>query len=370
MPSITSVGSKGPVRLSLTADEMGLGFSDVVIVFASNEYFAPYMAVALESVVEAASPERHYDIVILTRDITQQTMETLVAHVGSSNVSIGFLDAESALQGTKLPHHGHFRPETFFRLLAPWMLPHCDKAIYLDSDLVVLDDPARLFDIGVDGYLLAATRDADTIGQLEGYDHTVGPYLADDLGLSDPYQYFQAGVLLLNLKAFRHIFTIEDMLRLSTVRVWRWLDQDILNMLADGKYVRLDMRWNTLMDWKALRRDHIIAQAPQDIRSQYDAARDDPAIVHFAGPDDRPWDYPDCDMGDYFWRFAQRSAFLDVLEQRLDSSQHSARGRLNRVKVDVIFKGIMPAFDRICPPGSKRRTRVIQGYVAIGGDIT
>ncbi len=181
-------------------------------------------------------------------------------------------------------------------------------------------------------------------------------------------QYFQAGVLVMNLEAFRYAFTVRDMLSLSTVRVWRWLDQDILNMLADGNYVRIDMRWNTLMDWKHLRREKIIAQDPQDLRDQYEAARANPAIVHYAGPDDRPWDYPDCDMGDYFWEYARRSAFVDVRNQRLSDSQNSVAGKLDRAKVSVIFKGIMPLFDKTFPPGTKRRTRAIKSYVAIGGD--
>jgi lipopolysaccharide biosynthesis glycosyltransferase len=369
MPNSSNTEAGRLTRLSCTVEDMGLSFSDVVIVLACNEYFVPYTAVAIQSIVEHMSPDRHYDIVVLTRDLSQHSIDTLVGHLPYPNMKLGFLNPEIALHGTKLPHHGHFRPETFFRLLAPWLLPNVRKAVYLDSDLVVLEDIATLFDVDVDGCLLGATRDADTVGMMLGYDGTVGPYLKNEIKLSDPMQYFQAGVLVMNLEAFRYAFTVKDMLSLSTVRVWRWLDQDILNMLADGNYVRIDMRWNTLMDWKHLRREKIIAQDPQELRDQYEAARANPAIVHFAGPDDRPWDYPDCDMGDYFWEYAHRSAFVDVLNQRLSDSQNSVAGKLDRAKVSVIFKGIMPLFDKTFPPGTKRRTRAIKSYVAIGGDL-
>ncbi len=367
-PSPTGVTTT--TRLAQDARGLGMDFSDVVILLASNEFFAPYMAVAVRSIVENITSDRHFDIIVLTRDIKQQTINQIVENTRHPQVHLGFLDVTSALAGVVLPYHGHFRPETYFRLLAPWILPECKKAIYLDSDLVVLDDLSKLFDTAVDGYLLAATPDADTIGQLEGYDNTVGPYLLQDLNLSDPYSYFQAGVLLMNLEAFRHIFTIEDMLKLSCVRTWRWLDQDILNMLADGSYVRLPMRWNTLMDWKGLRRDHIIAQAPLEIRQKYEEARKNPGVIHYAGPDDRPWDHPNCDFGVYFWEYANRSALLEELEARLEHAQHSFRGQFRSAKTDLIFRGIMPLFDKTCPPGSKRRTRVIQGYVKLGGDIT
>ena len=44
----------------------------------------------------------------------------------------------------------------------------------MDSDLIVNADIAELFDTDVTGYLLGATRDADTLGQMDGYDVTVG----------------------------------------------------------------------------------------------------------------------------------------------------------------------------------------------------
>ncbi len=56
--------------------------------------------------------------------------------------------------------------ETYYRLLAPSLLLTSNKAIYLDSDLVVNTDIAELYDIDVTGYLVEHTRDADTIGKL------------------------------------------------------------------------------------------------------------------------------------------------------------------------------------------------------------
>ena len=240
---------------------------DVVIVFACSENFVPYLSVAIQSIVDNASPERHYDIVVLTRNISPTNMITLTRQTKSDNAGIGFLDVDAALGDIELPHHGHFRPETYYRLLAPQLLPNVDKAIYLDSDLIVDDDVAKLFDVDVTGRPLAATRDADTIGQMDGYDTTVGPYLKNELGMSDPHDYFQAGVLLMNLAELRATVTPEEFLALSTQRMWRWLDQDVLNKVVDGNYVRVHMRWNYLMDWQHLRRTHIIANAPADVRA-------------------------------------------------------------------------------------------------------
>lgn len=361
---------KNPISstmLASTSGDLDLPLTDVVIVFACSENFVPYLSVAAQSIIENASPERRYDIVVLTRNISPASMITLTRQATSENVGIGFLDVDAALGDIKLPHHGHFRPETYFRLLAPQLLPNVDKAIYLDSDLIVDDDVAKLFDVDVTGYPLAATRDADTIGQIEGYDPSVGPYLKNELGMDDPHDYFQAGVILMNLAELRRTVSPERFLALSTERMWRWLDQDVLNKVVNGNYVRVHMRWNYLMDWQHLRRTHIVANAPADVRAEYEEAASDPSIVHFAGPDNRPWLYPDADGADLFWRYAMHSPYLDEIRGQLEESRASAAGLAKRLQVIVLYKGIMPAFDKACPAGTKRRGAVIKTYMRLGG---
>ena len=353
--------------LASSSVDLDLPLSDVVVVFACSENFVPYLSVATQSIVENAGASRRYDIIVLTRDISPASMITLTRQVKSDNVGIGFLDVDAALGDIELPHHGHFRPETYYRLLAPQLLPNVDKAIYLDSDLIVEKDIAGLFDVDVTGYPLAATRDADTIGQIEGYDATVGPYLKNELGMRDPHDYFQAGVLLMNLAELRRTVSPEEFLALSTQRMWRWLDQDVLNRVVNGNYVRVHMRWNYLMDWQHLRRTHIVSNAPADVRAEYEEAATDPAIIHFAGPDNRPWLYVDADRADDFWRYAMRSPYLDEIRGQLEESRATASGLAKRLQVIVLYKGIMPAFDKTCPPGTMRRKAIISTYMGLGG---
>lgn len=357
------------VLLAGSEEGLGLSLDDVVVVFACSENFVPYLSVAVQSLVENTSPERNYDIIVLTRDISPSSMLTLSRQVNRENIGIGFLDVEAAIGNRNLPHYGHFRLETYFRLLAPSLLPSVEKAVYLDSDLVVLDDVAKLWDTDVTGKLIGATRDADTVGQIDGYDQGVGPYLANDLGLTDPHTYFQAGVLVMNLAEFRRRTTPEMLLELATRRVWRWLDQDVLNKVVDGDYVRINMKWNFLYDWCNLRRKSIIAQAPEDFRAEYDAARENPCIVHYAGPDDRPWLYPDCDLGHLFWDFAKRSPYLGTLRERLEDSHVKPTNVAHRAKAALALRVGMPLFDKLFPPKSVRRKYTIGAYMRMGGSL-
>ena len=357
------------VMLAGSEDELGLALDDVTVIFACSEGFVPYLSVAVQSIIETANPDRSYDIVVLTRDLSPASMITLSKQATRDNVHIGFLDVEAALNGRKLPHYGHFRLETYFRLLAPSLLPSVDKAIYLDSDLVALDDISKLYDIDVAGYLLGATRDADTVGQAMGYDEGVYRYLADELGMSNPLDYFQAGVLLMNLAEFRKQTTPEQLLGMATQRTWRWLDQDVLNRLVDGRYVRIDMRWNLLFDWEGIRRDKIIGSAPTDYRKEYEAARVDPGIVHYAGADDRPWLYPLVDYGDRFWKYARRSPYIGTLRRNLERSLITPSGVVKRARNTLRYGIGLNAVDVAFPPDTRRRKHAIGAYMRLGGSI-
>ena len=365
LDTMANAGFSGP-RLARTASELGLPLSDVVILFACNDAYVPYLSVALQSIKETVSPARRYDIVILSHDITLYSMRMLHRQMSSANIGIGFLDVGAALGEMNLPQHGHFRTQMYYRLLAPELLNNVSKAVYLDSDLVILRDIAELYDTDVTGKLIAATQDADTIGQADGYEPTIRSYLLDAVGLKSPYDYFQSGVLVMNLELFRAKCPSEKLIELSGERHWQWPDQDVLNRVCGGDYVRVPMCWNTLMDWQHLRRSHIIAQAPEEVREAYEEARRNPVIIHYAGPDDRPWTNPNADMAEFFWAYAAESPFLGELEKRLHAYRHTAGGAAKRAQVFALYKVGMPLFDAVAPAGSTFRKIGVKLYRGVG----
>ena len=373
MQPLTPEGKQGDVR----ADGAGSpcratgAFSDVVVIFACNGSFVPYFSTAMQSLIEHTSPDRRYDIVVMCRDIPPDDQWTLTRQVDAigHDLHLHFVDMAARFGADELPVHGHFHLETYFRLVAPQVLADVRKAVYLDSDIVVLDDVAKLFDTDVDGLLLAATRDADTIGQAMGYNATVTKYLHEVVGLSSVLDYFQAGVLLMNLEEFRRSFAPGELVRLATSRHWHWLDQDVLNYVGRGRTRFVDMSWNALNDWRHKRRSLIVAQAPQEVRDEFDRAREDARIVHYAGPDDRPWLYPQADRADLFWRYARSCPYHDELVRRLEQSRRTVRGRAKRIEVGMLYNFWMPLFDFLFKPGTYVRVGAIHVISIFSGHI-
>ena len=295
--------------------------NNIPIAFSVNNNYVPYLSAVLVSLKKNSSIENNYDILVLNKDINEKNEKKLKSIFRKDkNFSLRFIDINIYDDKVRrLWTYGHFSLETWFRLLLPDILEHYDKIIYLDSDLIVEEDLAKLYSINLNNnYLLAATRDVDSAGLYNGYDLKKKTYLDNVLKIKKPYNYFQAGVLLLNLNAFRKQYSIKDILKFASSRHWDLLDQDVLNYLAQRKTKLIDMSWNTVYDWGKVRIKNIIKLAPKDIQQEYLDARKAPKIIHYAGPD-KPWNDPSVDFADNFWIYAKESPFYNELKERMPS---------------------------------------------------
>lgn len=130
------------------------------VVLSANEYYVPYLAAVLESIRANSNDDQNYDLIIMHRDISMGSQDRLKKQLEDhQNITLRFLDIRRYEKPfKKLFLRGHFALETYFRLLMPQILADYDKAVYIDSDLVVNADIAELYATDVDGYLLAAAK--------------------------------------------------------------------------------------------------------------------------------------------------------------------------------------------------------------------
>lgn len=172
--------------------------NNVPVVLAANNYYVPYISSLLHSVAENSSLEATYDINIFHRDITGENAQILRNEFAQyPNFSIRFYDISSRYEEYKnLFTRGHFAIETYFRLFIQDIMVDYDKVLYLDGDMIVKHDIFELFNTDVKGYLLAAALDPDTAGLYNGFEPQKKEYMDSILKIKNPYEYFQAGVIL------------------------------------------------------------------------------------------------------------------------------------------------------------------------------
>ena len=289
----------------------------------------------VESVLRHGNPQRAYEFIVLSLDVTEQDLKPLKEEVESSSVRFKFLNLSSYSERiNSLPTCEGFSKETFFRLVIPELLPSYDKVVYLDCDLVVMDDISTLYDVELGSKYAAACRDVGMAGFVGGYQPSEGDRLRNQLGMKNPYDYFNAGVMVWNLSQFRKEISVEDIFSFVIGNELRYNDQDVLNHFCDNKVVFLDMRWNTLFDSENIRVRDIAPFAPKELQEEYKRALANPAIFHYAGPE-KPWK-KDVDGSYYFWREARSSALYEkALLSYIYEQIHGPNGSQGDLKVRI-----------------------------------
>lgn len=291
--------------------------NNIAIAVAANNYFIPYCATFLRSVAEHSDGQNNYDIILLSQDISEENVKIIKNLLLSwKNISLRVIDPSVLIDQYTFYIHGHFSKETYYRLVLPELLPNYDKILYLDSDMIAQDDVAKIYNEDIEGYLVAACHDADTAGLYNGYQKDKKKYMDTILKLKEPYQYFQAGVLLLNLREFRKRYTTKEILDFAVSEDWQLLDQDILNKLCEGSVKYIDMGWNVMVDFGKVRINKIVALAPRWLNEMYLEARKTPGIIHYAGPQ-KPWFEPEMDFGIRFWEYAKKTPYYEIMLARM-----------------------------------------------------
>ena len=299
----------------------------VCVAFSANDYYVPYLSTLLQSIKDHSSSNRCYDLIVLHEDISSRNQVVLKHQIEAPNISLRFLQMYRAMHDFQdnLPVRGHFKVETYFRLLLPQLLSKYDKILYLDSDMVVMNDIAPLYDTVVDGYMIAACQDPDTAGLYNGASDNKKEYMDRELKIENPYGYIQAGTIVFNLDAWRKAYDPRSVFEFAMSNDWQLLDQDVINYLCQGEIRYVDMTWNVMMDWRDIRTNQIISRAPRQIYFSYMEARKHPNVIHYAGPD-KPWLNPLSDYAVEFWQYARKTPYYEEMIARL-STDRAIRSR-------------------------------------------
>ena len=177
----------------------------VPIFFSVNDAYSPFLATAIHSIRENASPDFRYHIHILTDDISEENRRKLSA-LGTDSFCIEFHPLSRLLRSLpaveKLSQHcfGAFSSLTiYFRLFIPELFPQYDKGIYLDADLVVPGDISWLYREPLGRRLVGAVADY-SIQKIAPFMQYIDEYVG-----VDHKNYVNSGVLLLNMKRLREV---------------------------------------------------------------------------------------------------------------------------------------------------------------------
>ncbi len=278
----------------------------IPIFYACDDAFVKYTIVSLTSIKENASKDRQYRVYVLYTDISEEMKEKLLA-LGDENFEISFENVSDQLASIskRLPLRHYYSKTTYYRLFIASMFPKIDKAIYIDSDTIVLGDISKLYDTELGDNLLGACHE-QAMEQIDVY----GTYAESVVGVSRN-EFFNAGILLLNTREFRRFGVLDKFI--YYLGVYDFIvtqDEDYLNLVCKDRVLWLDQRWNTELV-EMFRYDYDIREAN---------------ILHYIMVN-KPWHYGECRGAEIFWRYAKMTSVYDVLLNELENYTDEEKAR-------------------------------------------
>ena len=276
----------------------------IPVFFATDNNYAPFVAITLESILENCSKDYFYHFHVLTTDLDKAYEEKLKTYE-SEDVKIEFISLRETLTKIKVKFHlrDYYSIETYYRFFIANMYPQYDKVLYMDCDIVVLGDIAELYNNDITNLYLAASPE-EVMAEVEVF----GDYVEKALDVPVP-EYFNAGIMVMNLAEFRKD-NIEkkffEMINRFRFRVTQ--DEDYLNVLCKGKTKILDLGWNKTafknekFDDKNLK------------------------LIHYK-INWKPWKNRNVLYEEYFWNYAKKTEFYDLIRQKLEDYTDAQRER-------------------------------------------
>lgn len=254
------------------------------VVFNVDDKYVPHLCVTMLSIVKNTKNDT---IVfhILTTSLSSENCKYIESLVTDTKHDVCFYYLSEDILGDVF-----LGPKTankfltfaaFLRLTIPSVLPqNVEKVIYLDCDIVVVDDLLPLWNTDISNVCVAAYCE-----HIEELSKRLGYYNETDL-------YFNSGVMLMNVRKMREISFFE---RAKTVILERkhellFHDQDVLNILLHSHVLPIEQKWNMIF-------------ITDDLSGQ--------AVIHFAGL--KPWN-TECfhPLKYLYWEYLAQTKFAGM----------------------------------------------------------
>lgn len=228
-------------------------------------------------------------VFLLNHSLNESEVQQFEKYLTSKcKMSLAVIDmSETALDQLPLGNL-HFSIEMYYRILAQFVLPDTvDRILWLDADIVLLNDPSEFYfqDFDEMKYVVCA----DSMNASKYVQECVSK-----LSLPGTHIYFNSGVMLMNIEKLRQSTNIEYIIeqchRLSDRLTYP--DQDILNYLY-SKQVKY-------ADWKKYNYQLThIKRIPEHEES-------DIVVLHYSGAV-KPWNYSGItNASKYYWRVRKK----------------------------------------------------------------
>ena len=244
------------------------------VAFCCDDHYVKPLAVAVRSVLETSLDPKRLHVWLASTAATCDALSQICAMIeasGSQCTLLPITSMDKLLKGA--PARGHITIAAYYRLFLPEILPVAvRRVIYLDCDVVVRRAIEDLWSVELGGHAIAAV---------------VKPRAQEfsAVGVRAEEDYFNSGVLVIDTARWRAEGVCEKALRFAMHHPGciHGHDQPALNHVFNGRWARLDRRWN--QQFKIFVHTAGYLRVP---RQELRRLRREPYVIHYT-TSAKPW---------------------------------------------------------------------------------
>lgn len=273
------------------------------IVLSSDNNYAQHVAVVAASIL--CNTREKVAIHLLSDGISKERLDLIDETIRNLGSTLKVYNLSKYKCFDNLFTSGHISKAAYFRLDIANILPkEVKKAIYIDVDLIVLQDICELWQFEMQGKPMAAVPDYGIMASKR-----LMKQKQDVIGLPKDSMYFNSGVAIMDLEQWRQHNYAKQVIELAAVGNLPHHDQDALNKVFLGNWTALPMKWNVIPPVFNLFSKILFNS---DLCKNAIAARKDKAILHFAGRY-KPWEFElHKGFNDAYYYYLQKTKFANV----------------------------------------------------------
>lgn len=210
---------------------------EINILYQFNEAYAVFAGVSMTSLFENNRDILKLNVYVLDEDISEASKEKLKSNAARYNRDVTFCKTTQLVEymkGIGIPAYRNSYATNMKMFVPNFFKGNVERMLYIDSDTIIEGSISSVYGMDMHGKPIAMALDA------------MGGKHKELVGLSKTDEYFNAGVILFDMKKWNECGCTEMIIEhVKNVRAhYMSPDQDLLNIVLRDKIERLDLKNN------------------------------------------------------------------------------------------------------------------------------
>ncbi len=274
--------------------------NDNNIAFICDDNYVFPAQIAIKSLISNKKDTADYTINVIGVNLSDSNKKNL-EKLNTAGVKINLINKDDEFSNIKR-FHPYISNASLFKFQLAEIFKDLDKLLYLDCDILIQDDLSELFSMNIDDVYAAVTK--DHFGKKLNYDKAIGVE-----------NYFNSGVMLLNLKKMRKDNAYEKLLKAKqNDTLNQCVDQHALNQVFYKQVKFLSPAYNCMTVNFEFFEDEEVAEFYDLTIEEYQKIKNAPIIVHLTNGL-KPWNDSSAPLSSEFWQYCSHQDILTFVKK-------------------------------------------------------